>query len=147
MDRTFDKDNPLMELESGHIERVEELAKIKQKQDEDKATARLHSITSNFIEGTISAVEKVEKMRSLRFISSAMKRQKAGQHDPSGYFHIEDMFCNDLRDPAARDYSEPIFDWLRNYKEGALERWECVAISGEPQKKNKALIRSEIQSL
>ncbi|KAJ8638821.1 hypothetical protein MRB53_015515 [Persea americana] len=65
MGRTFDKDNPFIELKSGHMESVEELAKIKQKQDEDKATARLHSINANIIEGTISAVEKVEKMRFL----------------------------------------------------------------------------------
>eukprot|EP00268_Persea_americana_P058876 TRINITY_DN71679_c0_g1_i1.p1 TRINITY_DN71679_c0_g1~~TRINITY_DN71679_c0_g1_i1.p1 ORF type:complete len:110 (-),score=16.28 TRINITY_DN71679_c0_g1_i1:15-344(-) len=49
MGRTFDKDNPFIELKSGHMESVEELAKIKQKQDEDKATARLHSINANII--------------------------------------------------------------------------------------------------
>lgn len=199
--RNLDKDNHFVELESVYLERVEELAKIKQKQDEDKAAARLHSFNVNTVEGTISVAEKVEKMRSLRFISSAMKvkssstheyvpmnnpetvlsieiyhnskthtktqeflvlgrhtlsefrdkiycmtdqlMRKAGQHDPSGYFLIEDMFCNDLRDPAAIDYSEPIFNWLKNRKEEALEKWECITISGDPQKKNKALFGSE----
>lgn len=201
MRKTFGKHNHVAELEIGCIKRVEELAKIKQKQDEDKATATLHSFNGSAMitEGAISVAEKVEKMRSLR-LSSAMKvnssgtrqyvpvhypeivlsieiyhsskiskktqeflvlgrqtlselrdkiyckmdqlMQKAGQHDPSGYFLIEDMFCNDLRDPAAIDYSEPIFDWLRNCKGEALEKWECITISAEPQKKNKALLGS-----
>ncbi|CBI33274.3 unnamed protein product, partial [Vitis vinifera] len=65
--------------------------------------------------------------------------QKAGKHNPSGYILIEDVFCNDLRDPSAIDYSKPIFDWLRNSKDDALEKWECI-ISGDLQQKQKALL-------
>ncbi|KAK9265502.1 hypothetical protein L1049_001740 [Liquidambar formosana] len=86
---------------------------------------------------------KIEKLTSLRSTNSATKTQeflvlgqqtltelrdniyclsdqimqKAGQHDPSGYFLIEDVFYNDLRDPSAIDYSEPIFDWLKKSKD------------------------------
>lgn len=52
---------------------------------------------------------------------------------------MQDVFCNDLRDPAAIDYSEPIFDWLRNNKDEARKKWECI-ITGELQQKQKAII-------
>lgn len=65
--------------------------------------------------------------------------QKAKQHDPSGYFLIEDTLCNDLRDPSAVDYSEPIFDWLRNSKDEALKKWEWIAAGGL-QTKQKAVV-------
>ncbi|KAK9267879.1 hypothetical protein L1049_010316 [Liquidambar formosana] len=65
--------------------------------------------------------------------------QKAGQHDPSGYFLIEDVFYNDLRGPSTIDYSEPIFDWLKESKDDALEKWEFI-ISSELQWKQKALL-------
>lgn len=68
--------------------------------------------------------------------------QMAGQHDPSGYFLIEDVFCNDMRDANATDYSEPILDWLRNSKDEAVEKWECI-LSGQLQKKQKALLGNE----
>ncbi|GAB2210045.1 hypothetical protein Droror1_Dr00015298 [Drosera rotundifolia] len=55
--------------------------------------------------------------------------QKAGQHDPSGYFLVDDIFYNDLRDPTAIDYSRPILDWLKNSPEKALAKWQCI-ISG-----------------
>ncbi|XP_030971003.1 snRNA-activating protein complex subunit isoform X3 [Quercus lobata] len=179
--------------------KVEELVKIKQKQDEDKAAAKLHSFNASckITEGAITLSERTERMKSLRFTRSATKvkspstgeqiavqypevvlsvevyhnsrkwaktqeflvlgrqtltelrdkiycltdqmMQKAGQHDPSGYFLIEDVFCNDLRDPSAIDYSEPIFDWLRNSKDEALKKWECI-ITGELQQKQKAIV-------
>lgn len=52
---------------------------------------------------------------------------------------MQDVFCNDLRDPSAIDYSEPIFDWLRNSKDEALKKWECI-INGELQQKQKAIV-------
>ncbi|XP_050288171.1 snRNA-activating protein complex subunit isoform X3 [Quercus robur] len=179
--------------------KVEELVKIKQKQDEDKAAAKLHSFNASckITEGAITLSERTERMKSLRFTRSATKvkspstgeqiavqypevvlsvevyhnsrkwaktqeflvlgrqtltelrdkiycltdqmMQKAGQHDPSGYFLIEDVFCNDLRDPSAIDYSEPIFDWLRNSKDESLKKWECI-ITGELQQKQKAIV-------
>ncbi|XP_009365681.1 snRNA-activating protein complex subunit [Pyrus x bretschneideri] len=65
--------------------------------------------------------------------------QKAGQHDPSGYFLVEDTFCNDLRDPSAVDYSKPIFDWLKDSKGDAVKKWESV-VAGELKKKQKAVV-------
>lgn len=47
--------------------------------------------------------------------------------------------CNDLRDPSAVDYSEPIFDWLRNSKDEALKKWEWIAAGGL-QTKQKAVV-------
>lgn len=44
-----------------------------------------------------------------------------------------------MRDPSAIDYSKTIFDWLRNSKDEALEKWDCI-ISGELQQKQKALL-------
>ncbi|KAL7245461.1 hypothetical protein ACSBR2_000735 [Camellia fascicularis] len=70
---------------------------------------------------------------------------KAGEHEPSGYFLIEDVFCNDLRDSKARDYSEPILNWLRNSKDEALEKWEWI-VSGELQKKQKEHLGSAMAS-
>ncbi|XP_068655154.1 snRNA-activating protein complex subunit [Aristolochia californica] len=64
---------------------------------------------------------------------------KAEQYDPSGYFLIEDVFYNDLRHPSAIDYSEPIFTWLRNCKEEALEKWESAITSNSLQKKQKSM--------
>ncbi|KAM4101542.1 hypothetical protein ACB094_05G151000 [Castanea mollissima] len=186
-------------IEDSYTAKVEELVKIKQKQDEDKAAAKLHSFNASckIPEGAITLSERTERMKSLRFTRSATKvkspstgeqiavqhpevvlsvevyhnlrkgaktqeflvlgrqtltelrdkiycltdqmMQKAGQHDPSGYFLIEDVFCNDLRDPSAIDYSEPIFDWLRNSKDEALKKWECI-ITGELQQKQKAIV-------
>lgn len=62
--------------------------------------------------------------------------QKAGQHDPSGHFLIEDTFCNDLRDPFAVDYSEPVLCWLRNSNDEAFRKWKCL-VTGMSQKNCK----------
>ncbi|KAJ4965946.1 hypothetical protein NE237_017795 [Protea cynaroides] len=51
----------------------------------------------------------------------------------------EDIFCNDLKDPSALDYSKPIFDWHENWEEEALEKWESI-IAGESQQKEKVLL-------
>ncbi|XP_035544201.1 snRNA-activating protein complex subunit-like isoform X3 [Juglans regia] len=161
-------------IEDSYTAKVEQLVKIKQKQDEDKAAARLHSFNGGceINESAITLSEGTERMKSLRFTSYAMKVKspsigehiavpypevvlcvevyhssrkwvkvmlKAGQHDPSGYFLIEDVFFNDLRDPSAIDYSEPIFDWLRNSKDEALKKWESIT-TGELQQKQKAIV-------
>ncbi|CAK9182194.1 unnamed protein product [Ilex paraguariensis] len=70
--------------------------------------------------------------------------KKAGQHDSSGYFLIEDLFCNDLREASAIDYSEPILNWLKNSKNEALEKWECI-VSGELQQKQKSILGSDTE--
>lgn len=203
--RTFDRENRAVELENvAFIEKVEHLARIKQKQDEDKIAARLHSFNgasnSKVNEGPVSpsmSSDKVAKMKSLRFITSTDKMRipsnviehvpitypevvlcievyknnmwtktqeflvlgsqrlselrdqlycltdhlmhKEGKFDPSGYFLVEDVFCNDMRDPSAIDYSEPILDWLRNSKDEALAKWESI-LSGELQQKQRALL-------
>lgn len=91
--------------------------------------------------------------------------QKAEQQDSSGYFlvevrksmspifskfdfkiteccfvynYIQDVFCNDLRNPSAIDYSKPILDWLRNSEDEARKKWECI-ITGESQQKNSVV--------
>lgn len=65
--------------------------------------------------------------------------QTAGEHDPSGYFFIEDTFYNDLRNPTSIDYSKPIFDWLKNCKNEAEEKWDYIS-SGLLKKKQKELL-------
>ncbi|XP_072999384.1 snRNA-activating protein complex subunit isoform X2 [Typha latifolia] len=197
--RCFDRDSRAAELEGNYFAKVKQLAAVKQKQDEDKLAARLHSFCGNSksLEGTITSSEKIEKMRSLRFITSPLKgkprksqehkplycpevilcveiyhrnnnsvktqeflvlgsqiltelrdniycltdklMETAGQHDPSGYFLIEDTFCNDLRNPSANDYSKPIFDWLKSCKSEAEEKWEVI-MSGILKKKQKELL-------
>ncbi|KAF2312669.1 hypothetical protein GH714_039511 [Hevea brasiliensis] len=83
--------------------------------------------------------QMLTEMRDMIYCMTDQVMQKAGHYDPSGYFLIEDVFCNDTRDPSAIDYSEPIFDWLTNSKDDALRKWECI-ISGELQRKQKAVI-------
>ncbi|KAE7998102.1 hypothetical protein FH972_002678 [Carpinus fangiana] len=138
-------------VESRYTAKVEQFVKVKQKQDEDKAAARLHSFNASckINECAIALSERTERMKSLRFTNSAKKvksastgehiavrypdvvlsvevyhnsrkwvktqeflvlgrqsltelrdkiycltdqvMQKAGQHDPSGYFLIEDV--------------------------------------------------------
>lgn len=68
--------------------------------------------------------------------------KKAGQYDSSGYFLIEDVFCNDMREPSSVDYSKTILDWLENSKNDALEKWEFIS-AGELRQKHKALLGSE----
>ncbi|KAM7489632.1 hypothetical protein LguiB_027116 [Lonicera macranthoides] len=191
-------------LEGSYIAKVKKLARIKQKQDEDKAAARLHSFDGSrkTNERATLSSEKTEKITSLKSKSSAIKTwsssarehvpvgypetvlcievyhskrtwvktqeflvlgrqyltelrdkiycltdhvmKKAEQHDPSGCFLIEDIFCNDLREHSAIDYSKPICDWLRDSKKDALEKWECI-MSGELQQKQKALFGSQTE--
>ncbi|XP_022142620.1 snRNA-activating protein complex subunit [Momordica charantia] len=180
------------DIEGNSIAKVAEIAKIKQKQDEDRDAVKLHSFKWKK-EVASSSSDKKERLKSLRSTNSSAKvkslssgnhealqhpttvlfievyhksrkmvktqeflahgRQtlaelkdklycltdklmvKAGQQDSSGYFLIEDVFCNDLRDPSAVDYSKPVFDWLRNSEDEARKKWECI-IMGESQQKN-----------
>lgn len=180
---------------------VDGLVRVKQKQEEDKAAARLRSFSgSSSIRDIVSVPSRrYVSVSSLKSTSSSSKvrvsnsnkpapivypeivlcievyhsrrtwsksqellvlgrqtldelrekiccstdeiMKKAGQDDRSGYFLIEDVFCNDLREPSAMDYSKPILDWLRESKKNALEKWECI-ISGELQAKQKKLLGS-----
>ncbi|TXG69810.1 hypothetical protein EZV62_004745 [Acer yangbiense] len=178
-------------VQDSYIAKVEQLALIKLKQDEDKAAARLHSFNSSckISECSIPSSDNSERMKSLRSTDSAKQvkssdvqehiavlypetllcvetqeflvlglqtltelrdriycltdqiMQKAEEHDPSGYFLIEEVFYNDMRDPFAIDYSEPVFDWLRNSKDEALKKWECI-INGELQQKQRVVLGS-----
>ncbi|KAI6704182.1 hypothetical protein NL676_013318 [Syzygium grande] len=186
-------------LEHSYMGKVDEIVKIKLKQDEDKDAARLHSFNAicKIDEGAVPPMERVERLQTLRLTNSEVKvkssdlqenmpvlypeivlcvevyhnvrrwiktqeflvlgrqlltelrdkiycmmdhiMRKAGKHDSSGYFLIEDFFCNDLRDPAAIDYSEPILEWLRNSKDEALKKWECI-LAGELGQKQKDVV-------
>ncbi|KAI9095415.1 hypothetical protein K1719_026449 [Acacia pycnantha] len=179
-------------------QKVDEVVKIKQKQEEDKVAVRLHSFNPACrINQSALKSARTEMMRSLRSTSSSKKVksvglqehipvpypevvltvevyhkvrkcvktqellllggqtltalrdkifcsmnkviEKAGHHDPSGYFLIEDVFYVDMRDPSAIDYTIPIFDWLRNSKEEAQKKWECI-ITGELKQKQKDIM-------
>ncbi|XP_074275350.1 snRNA-activating protein complex subunit-like [Silene latifolia] len=67
-------------------------------------------------------------------------------YDPSGYFLIEELFCNDMRDPKAIDYSEPILDWLKNSKGEALAKWECI-LSGRGKARKVLLEKKPLSKL
>ncbi|CAN1125219.1 snRNA-activating protein complex subunit [Linum perenne] len=178
---------------------VDDLLNIKKKQDEDKAAANLHSLSSGCKVNKGSIVsESGTIMKSLRSVNSNMQlvktsdimqevpvqlpevvlvvevyhnvhqwqktqeflvlgrqvltelkdkiycktdemMKRAEHYDASGYFLIEDLFCNDLRAPYSTDYSEPIFDWLKNSKEEVDKKWEFI-ISGDQKRKLKALV-------
>lgn len=186
-------------LDESYVAKVQELARLKQKQDEDKKAARLHSFDGSLSnkEVTGSSSDRIDRIRSLKSTSSSSKvrtsnihehvalhfpevilcfevyhcrkagvktqeflvlgkqyltevrdkihcltdeiMKKADQYDPSGYFLIEDVFCNDTRGASAIDYSKPIIEWLENSKNEAQEKWEWI-VSGEMQQKQKALL-------
>ncbi|XP_019426809.1 PREDICTED: snRNA-activating protein complex subunit isoform X3 [Lupinus angustifolius] len=186
-------------LQSGCLEKVEQIVRIKHKQEEDKEAVRLNSFNPSCkITESAQSSTRVERMRSLRSTSSIRKQvntvnlqeqipvlhpevvlsvevyhnvrkrvktqellvlggqtlsalrdkiycsmdhvmQKAEQNDPSGYFLIEDVFYNDLRDPSAIDYSRPILDWLQNSKDEAQKKWEYI-MNGEVQQKQKSIM-------
>lgn len=52
---------------------------------------------------------------------------------------MQDTFCNDLKDPSSIDYSKPIFDWLKNNNQEAVEKWDYI-LSGGLKKKQKKLL-------
>ncbi|KAK1422010.1 hypothetical protein QVD17_24839 [Tagetes erecta] len=186
--------------EEDYMVEVEKVVKLKQKQEEDKSAARLHSFSG--VSGPVACVtpsEKKEQMLSFNFthsstqVKSSSTREQIPLHgsdillcievyhinrhltwvktqeimvlgqqlltelrdklycltdeimklnskyDPSGYFLIEDIFYNDLREASATDYSKPILEWLRESKKTALEKWECI-ISGELQQKQRKML-------
>ncbi|KAL1208441.1 snRNA-activating protein complex subunit [Cardamine amara subsp. amara] len=188
--------------EEPYVAKVEQLAKLKQKQEEDKADVRLHCFSKACENGKDEATpsEGFKQMQTLNLLNSifflfkqvvepsdiqghvdslypevilcveiynsqkyktqeilvlgsqiltALKdkihcvtdqvMKKAGTYDPSGYFLIEDVFHNDLRNPSATDCSKPILDWLWNSKDEALKKWECI-LTGELQPKQKAIL-------
>ncbi|NP_001312846.1 snRNA-activating protein complex subunit-like [Nicotiana tabacum] len=190
-------------VDEDYVLKVEQLAKIKEKQEEEKAAARLHSFNGSCgsSHSASTSSSKSGRMTSLKSISSGTKVRAAnahghiavhfpevvlcievyhykktwvktqeflvlgrqfltemrdkiycitdeimkntGQNDPSGYFLVEDVFCNDFRHPAAVNYSKPILNWLQDSKSEALEKWESIA-SGELPQKQKALLGSKI---
>ncbi|CAN1191991.1 snRNA-activating protein complex subunit [Linum perenne] len=179
---------------------LDDLLNIKKKQDEDKATTNLHSLSAGckVNKSSIASIESGTIMKSLRSVNSNMQlvktsdivqevpvqlpevvlvvevyhnvhqwqktqeflvlgrqvltelkdkiycktdemMKRAEHYDASGYFLIEDLFCNDLREPYSTDYSEPIFEWLKNSKEEVDKKWEFI-ISGDQKRKLKALV-------
>ncbi|KAG2318881.1 hypothetical protein Bca52824_012094 [Brassica carinata] len=191
------KKKTVKKTEEPYIARVEQLAKLKQKQDEDKADVRLHCFSETWEDGedASTSLEGFEKMQSLKSIDNytLMKpsdiqgtvdtlfpevilcveiynsrkfkiqeflvlgsqmltqlkdkihcvtdqvMEKAGKYDPSGYFLIEDIFYNDLRNRSATDYSKPILNWLWNSKDEALKKWEGI-ITGELHQKQRTAL-------
>lgn len=187
-------------FEESYIAKVKQLVRIKEKQLEDKAAAKLHSFNGSCRindNATISS-DRTDRTTSLRSNNSTAKArissshegqvlqpgkeivlcveiyhnkrtlqktqeflvlgqqyltelrdkiycltdqlmERAGQHDTSGYFFIEGVFCNDLRDASSIDYSKPILDWLKDSNKEALEKWEYI-LSGRLQPKQKALV-------
>nr|GMD55137.1 snRNA-activating protein complex subunit isoform X1 [Ipomoea batatas] len=65
----------LLRIQESYIAKVEQLARIKHKQEEDKAAARLHSFNGSC--GTMNSApkssEKSERITSLKSISSSRK--------------------------------------------------------------------------
>ncbi|XP_038894484.1 snRNA-activating protein complex subunit isoform X3 [Benincasa hispida] len=185
-------------IEEKSMAKVAEIAKLKQKQDADRAVVKLHAFKWKK-EIASSSSESKERLKSLRstnfstkvphvkslssgehgtlrhpttvlfvevyhksrkmvktqellvlgqqklaelkdkiYCSTDTLMEKAGQQDSSGYFLIEDVFCNDLRNPSAIDYSKPIFDWLKNSEDEARKKWGCI-ITGESQQKSSVV--------
>ncbi|XP_008459095.1 snRNA-activating protein complex subunit isoform X1 [Cucumis melo] len=192
------KKEELSIIEEKSIAKVAEIAKLKQKQEADRAVVQLHAFKWKK-DIASSSSESKERLKSLRSTNTSAKvphvkslndgkheslhhpmtvlfvevyhksrkmvksqeflalgrqtlaelkdkiycstdtlMQKAEQQDSSGYFLVEDVFCNDLRNPSAIDYSKPILDWLRNSEDEARKKWECI-ITGELQQKNSVV--------
>ncbi|XP_057540553.1 snRNA-activating protein complex subunit isoform X1 [Amaranthus tricolor] len=170
-------------IDDSYLAKVEHLAKIREKQEEDKASVKLHSFnrdkenTGALSSGNVETLKYLESSHPVKLKCSMSGKhgpiqypevilcveiyhskaswkktqeflvlgsqcltelrdkihcltdqvmQKADAHDPSGYFLIEGVFCNDTRDPSAIEYSEPILDWLKNCKEEALTKWNYI---------------------
>ncbi|MQL92169.1 hypothetical protein Taro_024790 [Colocasia esculenta] len=86
----------------------------------------------------VLGTQRLSALRDNIYCSTNQLMQAAGQYDPSGYFLIEDLFLNDMRDPLAVDYSKPIREWLGNCQEEAKEKWEFI-VSGEIKKHRRLL--------
>lgn len=71
--RVFDRNTRAAELESSYFEKVKQLAKIKQKQDEDKLNCRLHSFCGNSKINEGAIIDRIEKIQSLKSVTSPSK--------------------------------------------------------------------------
>ncbi|XP_042040481.1 snRNA-activating protein complex subunit-like isoform X1 [Salvia splendens] len=186
-------------FDESYMVKVEQLARIKSKQEEDKACVRLHSFNNSMVpgHGVNAKAEKIKHLKSgsvskkvkasssygdvpvqfpeavlsfevyhnkktglktqeflvlgRQFLTEVKDKiycltdeimRRAGKYDPSGYFLIEDVFCNDMREASNEDYSKTILDWLKNSKNDALEKWEFI-VAGEVRKKQKAILGTE----
>ncbi|CAH8390363.1 unnamed protein product, partial [Eruca vesicaria subsp. sativa] len=107
-----------------YIANVEQLAKLKQKHDENKAHVRLHCFGFDFPSAKLGkmqskSLEGFEKMYSLKSVDNctasdkihcvtSQLMEKARKYDPSGYFLTEDIFHIDLRNPSETYCSKPV---------------------------------------
>ncbi|KAJ0969419.1 hypothetical protein J5N97_022296 [Dioscorea zingiberensis] len=96
--RVFDRNSRAAELEGSYFAKVEQLKKLKQKQEEDKLAARLHSFSgsSKFNEGKTSTLENTERMRSLRFITTPAKVKSVNSQEHVPLYHPEVLLCVEI---------------------------------------------------
>ncbi|KAF9607808.1 hypothetical protein IFM89_001529 [Coptis chinensis] len=157
--RQFDRDTHAAELENpSFVGKIEEVAKIKEKQDEDRVAVKLHSFSGGGGKGnevSVPLVENIGKMTSLKFITSSMKIRKLSSvrgHIPIPYPKV--ILCVEVYKMSKiwvktqeflvlasqmLNYSDPIFEWLKKSKDEACEKWEGI-LSGELQQKQRALL-------
>ncbi|KAM3204366.1 snRNA-activating protein complex subunit isoform X1 [Capsicum annuum] len=191
------------DVDEHYMPKVEQLAKIQEKQEEEKAAARLHSFNGRCSSSQSAPISSSRggRMISLKSVSLGTKvravnthehiavqfpeailcveiyhykkswiktqeflvlgrqfltemrdkiycitdeiMKKTGKSDPSGFFLVEDVFCNDFRHPSASDYSKPILDWIQDSRSEVLEKWESIT-SAELPRKQKALFGNRI---
>jgi hypothetical protein len=81
-----------------------------------------HTKTQEFL---VLGSQPLTALRDRLYCLTDELAQEAKLNVPSGYFLIEDVFYNDMRNAKAIDYSEPIIKWTRETKE-ATERWKAV---------------------
>ncbi|XP_031480932.1 snRNA-activating protein complex subunit [Nymphaea colorata] len=76
--RVFDRNSRAAELDGADMSKVEQLAQVKRRQDEDKAKAELHSLRAEMNERTTSVAEsQAVKSSSSIFITSSSKMNAA----------------------------------------------------------------------
>ncbi|EXC08246.1 hypothetical protein L484_012702 [Morus notabilis] len=77
--------------EETYIAKVEELAKIKKKQDEDKAAVRLHSFnpSGRIVECATPSSEKIERMKPLRYATTRAKVKSSNSNEYVSVVHPE----------------------------------------------------------
>ncbi|XVF02757.1 hypothetical protein REPUB_Repub04eG0201400 [Reevesia pubescens] len=79
-------------VDNTYIKKVQELAKIKQKQDEDKATSGLHSL-NKISDCAIPSSDKIERMKSLRSLNSCGKLKSADTAEHIPVLYPEVVLC------------------------------------------------------
>ncbi|KAG0470831.1 hypothetical protein HPP92_017531 [Vanilla planifolia] len=96
--RLFDRNTRAAELESNYFEKAKDLAKIKQRQDEDKSAARLHSFCDNSksMKGSFVTSANIEKMQSLRSINSSMKVKAPTSQEHIPVCYPEVVLCIEI---------------------------------------------------